>query len=259
MVMQAEPIQTTPSPCAEPSEKLGLFSLMAEDVRTALERDPAARTAFEVVTTYAGVHALWGHRISHWMWTHGMKWLARVYAQHVRFLTGVEIHPGACIARRLFIDHGMGVVIGETAIIQEDVTIYHNVTLGGVSIEKVKRHPTIEPGVVIGAGAKVLGDITIGSHSRIGANAVVIKSVPPQSVVVGVPGQIIRRKQTDTGRTADLTHTDLPDAIVNALQGVFKRLELVESRLDLHQGDQTDMHLEPDGVWEYSEAEDFVI
>lgn len=259
MVSRANPIQTTPAPCAEPLEKLNLFGLMAEDVRTALERDPAARTRFEVATTYAGVHALWGHRVSHWMWLHGMKWLARAFAQFVRFLTGVEIHPGACIARRLFIDHGMGVVIGETAIIEEDVTIYHGVTLGGVSLEKVKRHPTIETGVVIGAGAKVLGDITVGSHSRIGANAVVIKSVPPQSVVVGVPGQIIRRKLTDTGRMADLTHTDLPDAIVNALQGVLKRLDTVESRLDLHQGDQTDMHLEPDGVWEYSGVGDFEI
>ena len=259
MVTQAEPFETTPSPCSEPLDKLNLFGLMAEDVRTALERDPAARTAFEVATTYAGVHALWGHRVSHWMWTHGMKWLARAFAQFARFLTGVEIHPGACIARRFFIDHGMGVVIGETAVIQEDVTIYHNVTLGGVSLVKIKRHPTIEPGVVIGAGAKVLGDITVGSHSRIGANAVVIKSVPPQSVVVGVPGQIIRRKQTDTGRKADLSHTDLPDAIVNALQGVIKRLDTVESRLDLHQSEQTDMHLEPDGIWEYVETGDYVI
>jgi serine O-acetyltransferase len=259
MLLQAEAFETAPSPCLEPLAKLSLFGLLAEDVRTALERDPAARTAFEVATTYAGVHALWGHRVSHWMWMHGMKWLARVFAQFVRFLTGVEIHPGACIARRFFIDHGMGVVIGETAVVQEDVTIYHNVTLGGVSLVKVKRHPTIEPGVVIGAGAKVLGDITVGSHSRIGANAVVIKDVPPQSVVVGVPGQIIRRKQSDTGPTADLSHTDLPDAIVNALQGVFKRLDTVETRLDLHQGDRTDMHLEPDGVWEYSELGDYQI
>ena len=240
-------------------EKPGFFGMIAEDLHCALERDPAATSKFSIFSTYSGLHALWAHHFQHWLWNKGAKGLARFFAQITRFFTGVELHPGAVIGRRVFIDHGMGVVIGETAVIGDNVTIYHGVTLGGTSLEKVKRHPTIEPGVVIGAGAKVLGDIVVGSHSRIGANAVVIKSVPPQSVVVGVPGQIIRRKQTETGRLADFSHTDLPDAIVNALQGVLKRLDAVESRLDLPQSEQTDMHLEPDGVWEYAETGDYVI
>ena len=186
-----------------------MFDRMREDIRSVFSRDPAARSVLEVLLCYPGLHAVWMHRLAHRLWRADWRLLARLVSHIGRWLTGIEIHPGAKIGHRFFIDHGMGVVIGETAVVQEDVTIYHNVTLGGVSLVKVKRHPTIEPGVVIGAGAKVLGDIVVGSHSRIGANAVVIKSVPPQSVVVGVPGQIIRRKQAETGRLADFSHTDL--------------------------------------------------
>jgi len=232
---------------------------MAEDIRTALERDPAARSGFEVFTTYAGVHALWAHRISHWLWQHRLYWLARANAQVARFFTGIEIHPGAVIGRRLFIDHGMGVVIGETAEIANDVTLYHGVTLGGVSHEKVKRHPTIEEGVVIGAGAKVLGNITIGSYSRIGANAVVVKSVPPQSVVVGVPGQIIKRAHEVHEHTADLMHSELPDAISRYLQSIDERMVALEDKLDVHTHPKEELHHEVDGTWEMDWDGDYVI
>lgn len=240
-------------------EHLNFFQLMAEDIRTALERDPAARSAFEVFTVYAGVHALWAHRISHWLWQHKLTWLARANAQIARFFTGIEIHPGARIGRRLFIDHGMGVVIGETAEIADDVTLYHGVTLGGVSLEKVKRHPTIEEDVVIGAGAKVLGNITIGSHSRIGANAVVVKSVPTQSVVVGVPGQIIRRMHEVRENIPDLEHADLPDAISRYLQSIAARMSTLEEKLDVHPEEKAILHQEADGTWEIDWDGDYVI
>jgi len=240
-------------------ERLNFFQLMAEDIRTALERDPAARSSFEVFTVYAGVHALWAHRISHWLWQHKLTWLARVNAQIARFFTGIEIHPGATIGRRLFIDHGMGVVIGETAEIADDVTLYHGVTLGGVSLEKVKRHPTVEHGVVIGAGAKVLGNITIGSCSRIGANAVVVKSVPAQSVVVGVPGQIIKRVHEVDEDTPDLQHADLPDAISRYLQSINARMSSLEAKLDVHPETKAVMQQEADGTWEIDWDGDYVI
>jgi len=240
-------------------ERLNFFQLMAEDIRTALERDPAARSSFEVFTVYAGVHALWAHRISHWLWQHKLTWLARVNAQIARFFTGIEIHPGATIGRRLFIDHGMGVVIGETAEIADDVTLYHGVTLGGVSLEKVKRHPTVEHGVVIGAGAKVLGNITIGSCSRIGANAVVVKSVPAQSVVVGVPGQIIKRVHEVHEDTPDLQHADLPDAISRYLQSINARMSSLEAKLDVHPETKAVMQQEADGTWEIDWDGDYVI
>ncbi|MFZ3071547.1 MAG: serine O-acetyltransferase EpsC [Anaerolineaceae bacterium] len=251
------PMPVQPIPAHQ--KRVNIFSLMAEDVRTAKERDPAARSAFMIITTYAGVHALWAHRVSHWLWKHKLYWLARAHAQVSRFFTGVEIHPGATIGRRFFIDHGMGVVIGETAEIADDVTLYHGVTLGGVSLEKVKRHPTLEQGVVVGAGAKVLGNITIGSHSRIGANAVVVKSVPSQSVVVGVPGQIIKRQHESLGRTTDLAHTDLPDAILNCLQNVTERLAALENQLNFSSVSSGPFHLEPDGVWQFDEEQDYVI
>ena len=173
---------------SETREHPGLFATLRRDVQAVFERDPAARTKLEVVLGYPGLHALWGHRVAHWLWQHGHRLTGRLFSQLVRGLTGIEIHPGATIGQGLFIDHGMGVVIGETAEIGEDVTLYHGVTLGGTSLEKGKRHPTLGDRVVVGAGAKVLGAITIGSDTRIGANAVVVKSVPANSVVVGVPG-----------------------------------------------------------------------
>jgi serine O-acetyltransferase len=240
-------------------ERLNFFQLMAEDIRTAMDRDPAARSGFEIFTLYAGVHALWAHRISHWLWQHRLFWLARTNAQLARFFTGIEIHPGATIGRRLFIDHGMGVVIGETTEIADDVTIYHGVTLGGVSVEKIKRHPTIGQGVVVGAGAKVLGNITIGSCSRIGANAVVVKSVPPQSVVVGVPGQIIKRVHEVHEDTPDLQHADLPDAINRYLQSLNLRMSTLEAKLDIQPEVKAIVQQEADGTWKIDWDGDYVI
>jgi serine O-acetyltransferase len=209
---------------------MNAFQHIHEDLGAAIERDPAARGKLEIFLAYAGLHALWGHRLAHWMWRHRMKLAARCLAQVNRFLTGIEIHPAAQIGHKLFIDHGMGVVIGETSEIGDNVTLYHGVTLGGVSLEKGKRHPTLEDNVVVGAGAKVLGNITIGAGSRIGANAVVVKSVPPNSVVVGVPGQVLARSKP-AHESPDLDHNLLPDAIGQSLISVMARLDALESQI----------------------------
>ena len=207
-----------------------LFKILKEDVDAIFERDPAARSYFEVLLTYPGLHAIWGYRISHWFWERRLKLIARFISNIFRGLTGIEIHPGAVICQSLFIDHGMGVVIGETAEIGCNVTLYHGVTLGGVSLEKGKRHPTLEDNVVIGAGAKVLGAITIGESSRIGANAVVVKSVPPNSVVVGVPGQIVVRSKPKP-KLPDLRHDNLPDTIGQTLHSLMSRLDKIEKHI----------------------------
>ena len=164
-----------------------------EDIQVVLERDPAARNAWEAVLCYPGLHAIWLHRLNHRLWKLGLKTLARFNSQLARFLTGIEIHPAAQIGRRCFIDHGMGVVIGETTVIGDDVTLYQQVTLGGTGKKKGKRHPTLEDGVTVGAGAKVLGSITIGRNSQIGSGSVVIRDVPPNCTVVGIPGRILVR------------------------------------------------------------------
>ena len=171
------------------------MSSWRRDVQAARDRDPAARSTLEVALLYPGVHAIWAHRASHWLWTHGHRLAGRVVSQLARSFTGIEIHPGATIGAGLFIDHGMGVVIGETAEIGRDVTLYHGVTLGGTTLDRGKRHPTIGDRVTIGAGAKILGAIEIGADSRIGANAVVVRPVPANAVVVGVPGQIVSRSR----------------------------------------------------------------
>ncbi len=162
-----------------------------EDIQAVLDRDPAARHTLEVLLCYPGLHAVWMHRLNHSLWTLGLKLPARLLAHWTRLLTGVEIHPAAHIGRRLFIDHGMGVVVGETAVISNDVTLYQQVTLGGTGKRREKRHPTLEDGVVIGAGAAVLGDVTIGKNSQVGAGSVVTKDVPPDSTIVGVPGRVV--------------------------------------------------------------------
>lgn len=217
------------------TKPLHLFASMRADLQAALERDPAARSRLEVALLYPGLHAIWIHRISHWLWRHGARLLARWLSQLARGLTGIEIHPGAVIGQRVFIDHGMGVVIGETAEVGDDVTLYHGVTLGGTSLNKGKRHPTIGERVTIGAGAKVLGNITIGADSRIGANAVVVKSVPENSVVVGVPGQIVRRTQPHKASDApDLNHTALPDVFAAAIKDLLKRVDDLETRVEGH-------------------------
>jgi serine O-acetyltransferase len=244
-----------------------LFRYMREDIKSVFDRDPAARSTLELFLAYPGLQAVWAHRTEHWMWTHGMKLLARWFSQITRFWTGIEIHPGARIGHSFFIDHGMGVVIGETAEVGDNVTIYHGVTLGGTSLQKGKRHPTVEDDVVIGAGAKVLGNIIIGAHSRIGANAVVVKSVPPDSVVVGVPGQVVHRSQPATSGP-DLEHGRLPDTLGDSVASLLNRLELVETRLHMQQKElekngKAEEHVSPhlvhtptDGVWR---GEDFMI
>jgi len=168
-----------------------MFERLKEDIACVFERDPAARTTFEILTNYPGVHAVLMHRLSHRLWQAGWKWLARTLSTLTRWWTGIEIHPGATVARRFFIDHGMGIVIGETASIGDDCTLYHGVTLGGTSWQKGKRHPTLGNDVVVGAGAKILGPITIGNGARIGSNAVVVKSVPNGATIVGIPGRIV--------------------------------------------------------------------
>jgi serine O-acetyltransferase len=207
------------------------ISMMKEDIQSVFDRDPAARNVLEILISYPGLHAVWGHRVTHWLWRHRAHTLARWLSHVMRFLTGIEIHPGAVIGRDFFIDHGMGVVIGETAEVGRNVALYHGVTLGGTSLEKGKRHPTLEDNVVVGAGAKILGAITIGAGSRIGANAVVVKPVPPNSVVVGVPGQVmVRSKVQQAG--PDLNHNVLPDAISATLTALVERVEQLENALE---------------------------
>jgi serine O-acetyltransferase len=207
--------------------------------------------------SYPGLHALWGHRIAHWLWGHNLKLLARLFSQLMRLFTGIEIHPGATIGRRFFIDHGMGVVIGETSEVGDDVTLYHGVTLGGTSLNKGKRHPTLGNGVVAGAGAKILGAIEIGDNSRVGANAVVVKSVPPNSVVVGVPGQVlVRSKPRRASGRPDLEHGRLPDAIGETLATLMERVHELEEKFNGAAGDSPLQHTPKHGVWH---GEDFSI
>ncbi len=205
---------------------------MSEDIDAVLSRDPAARTKIEVILAYPGLHAIWMHRIAYRLWHRGSKLLARIVSHLARGLTGIEIHPAAKIGRRVFIDHGMGVVIGETAVVGDDVTLYHGVTLGGTSLEKKKRHPTVGDRVTIGAGAKILGDITIGSDSRIGANAVVVKDVPPNSVVVGIPGQAVHRHIPHTASDEpDLHHEKIPDVLGLRVHELTVRIAALEETI----------------------------
>lgn len=204
-----------------------LFERLKEDIWTAFARDPAARSVLEVLLCYPGLHALWLHRLAHFLWEHKLKLLGRLLSHLNRFLTGVEIHPGARIGRRVFIDHGAGVVIGETAEIGDDVLLYQGVVLGGTSLSKGKRHPTVEEGAVLGAGAILLGPITIGKRARVGAGAVVISSVPPGATVVGNPGKVVRLWE----RVPELEHGQLPDPIAERLDLLLARQEEFEARL----------------------------
>jgi serine O-acetyltransferase len=208
-----------------------MFDTLRRDIRAVFERDPAARSLPEVLFCYPGLHAIWIQRLSHWCWTHRLKLLGRFLSHLGRFLTGIEIHPGARLGPGLFIDHGMGVVIGETAEIGENVTIYQGVTLGGTSLEKVKRHPTIGNNVVIGSGAKVLGPFTVGDNSRIGSGSVVVKEVPANSVVVGVPGRVTHRDGKKVEHGIDLNMTDLPDPVARAIQSLMDRVGELERAL----------------------------
>jgi serine O-acetyltransferase len=209
-----------------------MFDQMRRDIRVVMERDPAARSALEVALCYPGVHAIWLHRPAHWLWRHGWFVTARLLSHLARCLTGIEIHPNATLGPGLFIDHGMGVVIGETAEVGENVTLLHGVTLGGTSLKKEKRHPTLGDNVVVGAGAGVFGAFTIGSGSRIGAGSVVVREVPPNSVVVGVPGRITSRHGQRVGGDIDLNQADLPDPLARTLEQLVDRIHLLEAEIE---------------------------
>ena len=212
---------------------MSFFSCAREDVAAVLDRDPAAKSTFEVLVLYSGLHALWAYRVHHWMWTHGWQFLARMLSQFARLLTGIEIHPGAEIGRRFFIDHGMGVVIGETTIIGDDVTLYQGVTLGGTGKETGKRHPTICNNVVVGTGARVLGNITIGENSRVGAGSVVLRDVPDNSTIVGVPGHIVLRR----GKRVVITDPkQINDPLSEALAAVANEVKKLKQQVHELQG-----------------------
>jgi len=219
-----------------------MFDRMRRDVRTVLERDPASRSALEVVLCYPGVHAIWLHRPAHWLWTHGWRTAARFLSHVGRFLTGIEIHPAAKLGPGLFIDHGMGVVIGETAEVGENVTLLHGVTLGGTSLRKEKRHPTLGNNVVVGAGAGIFGAFTIGSGSRIGAGSVVVREVPPNSVVVGVPGRVTSRDGQRVSGEIDLNQVDLPDPTARTLEQLADRIRVLEAEIERLKGSEAPVH-----------------
>lgn len=219
-----------------------MFHRLREDIQCVFERDPAARNSFEVLTAYPGLHAIWAHRLAHRLWRWRLRWLARILANVSRLLTGIEIHPGASIGRRFFIDHGMGVVIGETAQIGADCTLYHQVTLGGTSWEKGKRHPTLEEGVVVGAGAKILGPVTIGARARIGSNAVVLRDVPADATAVGIPARILGPQRELHPRVQAMADRmgfdaygmtrDMPDPVADAIHRIVAHLHELDERLE---------------------------
>ncbi|HEX5394376.1 MAG TPA: serine O-acetyltransferase [Rhodocyclaceae bacterium] len=216
-----------------------MFDRLREDIASVFERDPAARTTWEVLTCYPGLHALLFHRVSHRLWVAGFRWLARWLSHWARWLTGIEIHPGATIGRRFFIDHGMGVVIGETAEIGDDCTLYHGVTLGGTSWNKGKRHPTLENGVVIGAGAKVLGPLTVGKDAKVGSNAVVVRDVPSGATAVGIPARIIdnvrdearEAKANQMGFSAYGVSQNMDDPMARAIHGLLDHAVETDRRI----------------------------
>jgi serine O-acetyltransferase len=221
----------TAGPSAEGELPMGVVSRMREDIQAVFDRDPAARTSLEVVLAYPGLHAIWMYRAAHWLWEHRLCLLGRLLSELARWVTGIEIHPGATIGRRLFIDHGMGVVIGETAEIGDDVLIYQGVTLGGTSLKKEKRHPTIEDQVMISAGAAVIGPVRIGRGSRIGAGAVVVSSAPPYSTIVGIPGKVIEGESTRQD-VVGLDHAHLPDPVARAMQSLVDKFNRLGVRIE---------------------------
>ena len=205
-----------------------MLKAIREDIAAVFERDPAARSWVEVLLCYSGLHALWAHRLHHWLWTHHLRLLARFLSQLARLLTGIEIHPGAQIGRRLFIDHGMSVVIGETTVVGDDVTLYQGVTLGGTGKEKGKRHPTLANNVVVGAGAKILGNVVVGENCRVGAGSVVLRDVPDNSTIVGVPGHVILRK----GKRVVITDPkEIRDPLSDALVALSAQVQRLEERI----------------------------
>jgi serine O-acetyltransferase len=219
------------------------WTSIREDIASVTERDPAAKSKFEIVLCYSGLHALWFYRLNYWLWNHGLRVTARWLSQVARWLTGIEIHPAAQIGRRLFIDHGMGVVIGETTIVGDDVTLYQGVTLGGTGKEQGKRHPTLASGVVVGAGAKILGNIAIGENCRIGAGSVVLRDVPPDSTIVGVPGHVV----FSNGKRVVITDPkQIKDPLSEALIEVAAQVrQLREKVRKLENGNATDDEMPP--------------
>ena len=219
-----------------------MFQRIKEDINCVFDRDPAARNHFDVLTTYPGVHAIIIHRFSHVMWNNGFKWLARVFSNVARFMTGIEIHPGATIGQRFFIDHGMGVVIGETAIVGDDCTLYHGVTLGGTSWNKGKRHPTLEDDVVVGAGAKILGPITVSSGVRVGSNAVVVKDAPANMTIIGIPGREVQLRTNKQKKREDIAKKmgfdaygatqDMPDPVSDAMHRMLDHIHLMDDKME---------------------------
>ncbi|MFC4209046.1 serine O-acetyltransferase [Vreelandella malpeensis] len=227
-----------------------MFERLREDINSVFDRDPAARNFLEVLTNYPGLHALLLHRGAHWLWNKDLKWLARSISTFGRWLTGIEIHPGATIGRRFFIDHGMGVVIGETAIVGDNVTLYQGVTLGGTSWNKGKRHPTLGDGVIVGAGAKILGPFTVGAGAKVGSNAVVTKEVPAGATVVGIPGKVVKRPEPDVEVPLDIdparreaicqkfgfdaygVSQDMPDPVARSMQAMLDHMHAVDGRLE---------------------------
>lgn len=219
-----------------------MFKRIREDIQCVFDRDPAAGSNVEVILTYSGLHAIWFHRLSHRLWVKNWHTLARLVSQFARWLTGIEIHPGATIGRRLFIDHGSGVVIGETAEIGDDCTLFQGVTLGGTGKEKGKRHPTLGNNVLVASGAKILGSFKIGDNSKIGAGSVVLREVPPNATVVGIPGRVVIQ---DGRRVDDMEQTNLPDPVaeqVNKLQEQIDRLKREVEELKKMQGGETNVH-----------------
>ncbi|MAU41748.1 MAG: serine O-acetyltransferase [Kordiimonas sp.] len=215
-----------------------MFKNLRHDIDAVMQRDPAARSKLEVLLAYPSIHALMFYRLAHWLWKHELYVLGRFVSHLGRMFTGIEIHPGAVIGRGVFIDHGMGVVIGETAVVGDNVTLYQGVTLGGTSLEKGKRHPTLENGVIVGAGAKVLGPILVGQNARIGSNAVVVKQVPADVSVVGIPGKVVQNVGQKT-ENADqdfcaygLPTDDIPDPIARSLEGMFDMICSLKSRIE---------------------------
>lgn len=208
-----------------------MFARMQNDIKAVFDRDPAARSVPEVMFCYPGLHAIWFYRVAHWFWLHEQYFIGRLISHLGRFFTGIEIHPGATIGKGFFIDHGMGVVIGETAEIGDNVTLYHGVTLGGVSWEKVKRHPTLEDNVVVGSGAKILGPFTVGRGSKVGSNSVVVKEVPPNSTVVGIPGRVVVSTEKPADRM-DLEHGKLPDPEAKAIACLFDQIRELERKYE---------------------------
>ncbi len=216
-----------------------MLDLLKEDLKVVFERDPAVRSVFEVVFCYPGFHAMIFYRLSHWMWNSNLKFLGRLISHFGRFMTGIEIHPGATIGRGFFIDHGMGVVIGETAEIGENCTLYHGVTLGGTSWAKEKRHPTLGNNVIVGSGAKILGPFTVGDDSKIGSNSVVVKEVPPTATVVGIPGRVVLSGEKRDGVALD--HNKLPDPVAKAVGCMFEQIQRLEDRIEVLQEEQKNL------------------